>query len=68
MPVKIKKSTKEYVRDARGKMTNKWTWKHYTVSNTSTDELLKLLSSPAQTRNKNKITRELKRRGVQWEK
>jgi|TARA_A200000159_G_C7288473_1_gene324623 hypothetical protein len=68
MPVKIKKSTKEYVRDARGKMTNKWTWKHYTVSNTSTEELLKLLSSPSQTRNKNKITRELQRRGVQWEK
>ena len=68
MPVKIKKSTKEYVRDARGKMTNKWTWKHYTVSNTSTEELLKLLSSQSQTRNKNKITRELQRRGVQWEK
>ena len=68
MPVKIKKSTKEYVRYARGKMTNKWTWKHYTVSNTSTEELLKLLSSPSQTRNKNKITRELQRRGVQWEK
>ena len=68
MPVKIKKSTKEYVRDARGKMTNKWTWKHYTVSNTSTEELLKLFSSPSQTRNKNKITRELQRRGVQWEK
>lgn len=68
MPVKIKKSTKEYVRDARGKMTNKWTWKHYTVSNTSTEELLKLLSSPSQKRNKNKITRELQRRGVQWEK
>ena len=68
MPVKIKKSTKEYVRDARGKMTNKWTWKHYTVYNTSTEELLKLLSSPSQTRNKNKITRELQRRGVQWEK
>ena len=68
MPVKIKKSTKEYVRDARGKMTSKWTWKHYTVSNTSTEELLKLLSSPSQTRNKNKITRELQRRGVQWEK
>jgi hypothetical protein len=49
-------------------MTNKWTWKHYTVSNTSTEELLKLLSSPSQTRNKNKITRELQRRGVQWEK
>ena len=68
MPVKIKKSTKEYVRDARGKMTNKWTWKHYTVSNTSTEELLKLLSSPSQKRNKNKITRELQSRGVQWEK
>ena len=40
---KLKPSTKEYVRDARGKMTSKWAWKHYTVSNTSTEELLKLL-------------------------
>ena len=41
MPVKIKPSTKDYIRDARGKMTNKWVWKHYTVSNTSTEELKK---------------------------
>ena len=38
MPVKIKPSTKDYIRDARGKMTNKWVWKHYTVSNTSTED------------------------------
>ena len=42
MPVKIKPSTKDYLRDSRGKMTNKWVWKHYTVSNTSTEELKKL--------------------------
>ena len=47
MPVKLKPSTKDYVRDARGKMTNKWTWKHYTVSNTSTDELKKLYANPS---------------------
>ena len=41
MPVKIKPSTKDYLRDSR-KMTNKWVWKHYTVSNTSTEELKKL--------------------------
>jgi len=68
MPIKLKPSTKEYVRDARGKMTSKWTWKHYTVSNTSTEELLKLLVMDTQRKNKSKIQKELTRRGVQWEK
>lgn len=65
---KLKPSTKEYKRDARGKMTNQWSWKHYTVSNTSTEELLKLLVMDTQKKNKSKIQRELTKRGVQWEK
>ena len=40
MPIKLKPSTKDYIRDSRGKMTNKWVWKHYTTTNTSTEELL----------------------------
>ena len=39
MPAKLKPSTKDYVRDARGKMTNKFTWKHYTPHNTLKDRL-----------------------------
>ena len=68
MPVKIKPSTKDYKRDSNGRMTNKWIWKHYTVSNTSTEELLKLLVMDTQKKNKSKIQRELTKRGVQWEK
>ena len=68
MAPKLKPSTKEYKRDARGKMTNQWSWKHYTVSNTSTEELLKLLVMDTQKKNKSKIQRELTKRGVQWEK
>ena len=49
-------------------MTSKWAWKHYTVSNTSTEELLKLLVMDTQKKNKSKIQRELTKRGVQWEK
>ena len=45
MPVKLKPSTKDYIRDSRGKMTNKWVWKHYTTTNTSTEELKKLYSN-----------------------
>ena len=45
MPAKLKPSSKEYVRDARGKMTNKFTWKHYTPHNTSTEELKKMYGS-----------------------
>ena len=41
MPSKLKPSTKEYKRDRMGRMTNQWTWKHYTLSGTSTEELLK---------------------------
>ena len=63
MPVKIKPSTKDYIRDSRGKMTNKWIWKHYTVSNTSTEELQKLYKSTP--RKKNVIKRELDKRGVE---
>jgi len=67
MPVKLKPSTKEYQRDAKGKMTTKWTWKHYTPSNTSTSELLKMLSSPSEKKNKQKIQKELTKRGIEWE-
>jgi hypothetical protein len=37
MPAKLKPSTKEYLRDKNGKMTNRWFWKHYTLSGESTD-------------------------------
>jgi hypothetical protein len=67
MPVKIKPSTKEYVRDAKGRMTSKWAWKHYTVSNTSNEELIKYYKNPSYKRKKEVIRKELVRRGVQWE-
>jgi hypothetical protein len=65
MPVKLKPSSKDYVRDARGKMTNKWTWKHYTVSNTSTEELKKLYTNSSYSKKKSAIKKELVRRGIE---
>jgi hypothetical protein len=65
MPVKIKPSTKDYIRDSRGKMTNKWVWKHYTVTNTSTEELKKLYGNPSYSRKKEVIRKELVKRGVE---
>lgn len=62
MAPKLKPSTKEYERDSRGRMTQRWKWKHYTVSSTSTAELEKLLVSPSMTRKKNVIQRELDKR------
>ena len=59
MPVKIKPSTKDYIRDSRGKMTNKWVWKHYTVSNTSTEELQKLYKNDSYKRKKEVIEKDL---------
>lgn len=62
---KIKPSTKEYMRDSKGKIINsKWYYKHYTVANTSTEELKKLYESPSYRRKKNIIKRELVKRGV----
>lgn len=62
MPVKIKPSVKEYIRDGNNKMTSKYVWKHYTPSNTSTEELKKLYESPAYRKKKNIIKRELIKR------
>tara|TARA_R100000734_G_C3284583_1_gene77535 strand:+ start:47 stop:247 length:201 start_codon:yes stop_codon:yes gene_type:complete len=64
MPAKLKASTKEYVRDARGRMTNKFTWKHYTPHNTSTEELKKMYESNSYSRKKNIIKRELIKRNA----
>jgi hypothetical protein len=64
MPAKLKPSTKEYARDARGRMTNKFTWKHYTPSNTSTEELKKMYDSDSYSRKKNIIKRELAKRNA----
>lgn len=62
MPAKLKPSLKEYVRDARGKMTKKWTWKHYTPAMTSTVELKKLLENSSFKRKKSIILKELAKR------
>ena len=62
MPSKLKPSTKEYKRDRMGRMTNQWTWKHYTLSGTSREELLKAHKSLP--RKKSMIERELTKRGV----
>jgi len=43
-------------------MTNQWTWKHYTVSGTPTEELLS--NYKTLPRKRNIIRRELLKRGV----
>jgi len=65
MPVKIKPSTKEYIK-VNGKMTNRFMMKHYTPSSMSTEELSKLYDSPSYKRKKHLIKIELIKRGV-WE-
>jgi len=65
MPAKLKPSTKEYIK-VNNKMTNRFRIKHYTVSSTSTDELIKLYNSPSYKRKKELIRKELVKRGA-WE-
>ena len=65
MPIKLKPSSKEYIKDEKGKQTNKWRIIHYTVCSTKTEELLSLRKSKPKKRNV--IEKELTRRGVSWE-
>ena len=62
MPPKLKPSTKQYERDSRGRMTQKWKWVHYTPSNTSTEELKKMYESSSYSRKKNLKKKELIKR------
>ena len=62
MPSKLKPRTKENNRDRNGRMTNQWTWKHFTVSGTPTDELIS--SYKKMPRKRNIIKRELLKRGA----
>ena len=62
MPSELKPSTKEYKRDRNNRMTNQFTWKHYTVSGTPTEELLS--NYKTLPRKRNIIRRELLKRGV----
>jgi hypothetical protein len=64
MPVKIKPSVKSYKKDKKGKMTSKWVMVHYTVSNTSTEELKKLYENPSYKRKKEAIKKELTKRNA----
>ena len=64
MPIKLKPSTKEYNRDQNGKMLSTFVWKHYTPSNTSTEELKKMYESPSFKKKKNIIKRELEKRNA----
>ena len=62
MPAKLKPSTKEYERDAKGRMSNRWRWVHYTPSSTSTAELKKMFEGSSFKRKKNIIKKELIKR------
>jgi hypothetical protein len=64
MGAKIKPSVKEYKRDARGKMTKQWTWKHFNVESISTKELKEFYSSPSYKRKKEAIRLELVKRNA----
>jgi len=66
MSAKLKPSSKEYIR-VNNKLTSKFVIKHYTPSNTSTDELIKMLHSPSMKRKKGLIQKELTKRGIEWE-
>ena len=62
MASKLKPSVKQYVKDARGRQSNKFEWKHYTPASTSTKELVELYQKLP--RKRGVITVELVKRGI----
>lgn len=66
MSIKLKPSTKEYKRDARGKIIGKqYTWKHHTPCSFKTKELITMYNSSTYNRKKHLILKELNRRSVE---
>lgn len=66
MSIKLKPSTKEYKRDARGKIIGKqYTWKHHTPCSFKTKELIIMYNSSTYSRKKHLILKELNRRSVE---
>jgi hypothetical protein len=65
MPIKLKPSSKEYIKNSNGKSSSKYRWIHYTVTGAKTEELLKLRN--VKPKKRNVIENELKKRGVTWE-
>ena len=64
MGAKVKPSVKEYKRDARGKMTKQWKWKHFNVEGISTKELKEFYTSNNYKRKKEVIRLELVKRNA----
>ena len=65
MPSKLKPSAKEFIR-VNNKLTSKYKIKHYTPSNTSTEDLKKFYEQSSFKRKKELIKKELIKRG-KWE-
>ena len=66
MPVKFKQSIKETIKDANGRPTNMWKWKHFYLKQATTEEILKELKD-GRKRNRNKLLNELHKRGVKFD-
>lgn len=63
MSIKLKPSTKEYKRDARGKIIGKqFTWRHHTPCSFKTEELKEMYKNSSYSRKKHLIKRELIKR------
>ncbi len=64
MPPKFKPSQKEYIKNAAGRPTNRWRWKHFYLRQTSTQEIIDAINNPKTKKHKTKFLNELVRRGV----
>lgn len=65
MSIKLKPSTKEYKRDAKGKIIGKqYTWQHYPPCSFKTEELKIMHSNSSYSKKKHLIVNELEKRSV----
>lgn len=67
MSIKLKPSTKEYKRDARGKIISdkQYTWRHYPPCSFKVEQLKTMYESSEYKRKKHLILNELQKRGVE---
>ena len=63
MPVKFKQSIKETIKDANGRPTNMWKWKHFYLKEAKTEDIIKEIKD-GKKKHRNKQMNELNRRGV----
>jgi len=64
MPIKLKPSSKQYIKDSKGKMTNKFMMVHFPPSSFKSTELKEMYKSSSYSKKRHLIKQELDKRNI----